>query len=114
MKTTALIAAAALTAAAGFAQAANDNDTTTHRTRPAVVHNDKDVQADKTASGETLGEKTKHAFQTMGQKIRNAGHRIAASTKKDTSKADDTRHASSKDDRRNDTRSMGASRDNTK
>jgi hypothetical protein len=115
MKTTALIAAVALTAAAGFAQAANDTDTTTHRTRPAAMQKDKDVKVektDKTASGETLGEKTKHAFQTMGQKIRSAGHRIAASTKKD--KSDDTRHVARKDDARNDTRSMGASRDTTK
>ncbi len=102
-----------------FAQAATDTDTATHRTRSAVVHKDKDVKvekadkADKTATGETFGEKTKHAFHAMGEKIRNAGHRMSASTKKDKA-SDDTRHASTKDDKRNDTRSMGASRDTTK
>lgn len=113
MKSTALIAAAAL-AAAGLAHAANDTDTTTHRTRPAAVQKDKDLKADRTADGESLGEKTKHALHAMGEKIRSAGHKIASSAKKEEHKADETRQASSKDDHRNDTRSMGASRDRTK
>jgi len=108
MKTSALLAALTLTAAAGVAQAAYDNTTAPHRDRPAATQK-ADAKAEKTASGETFTDKTRHAFHTMGQKIRNAGHKIAASMHKD--KTDDTTHHTAKNDKmdsRSDTHAMGA------
>ena len=122
MKTSALIAALALSAAAGLAQAAVDNADTspTHRgAHPAAVQtdtSDRGTNADTRAGGETFTQKTKHAFHAMGQKIRNAGHRMANATHRD--KGGDTQHASTNTDTRhdvrNDTKSMGASSGDTR
>ncbi|MBG9389596.1 hypothetical protein [Caenimonas aquaedulcis] len=124
MKTTAFIAALSLSAAAGLAHAAAGNNDTTpaHRgSHPAAVQTDKsdrDAKADAKGKGETLTEKTKHAFHTMGQKIRSAGHKIAKPTH--TDKDGDTKRASTNTDRRNDvrnsndTRVMGSSSGDTR
>ena len=68
---------------------------------------DNETNGRHAGSGDTLGNKTKHGAQRIGNAVKNAGHRVADAARGMTHR-DRTQTASSRNDVRNDTRSMGA------
>ncbi len=101
MKIATLVAVVAL--ATGTAFAAGNNSSSDQKAAPS--HESAAAANDNTHSGDGLMDKTKRALHRMGDKIRNATHRVANSGKK--SETDRQAQTSGSD-----TRSMGAAGSN--
>jgi hypothetical protein len=111
MKIPALIAVAALACGSAFAaqpysSGSRDADTEAGRSHSTAVSKDMHA-ADKQASKPNgVVAKTKNAMHRMGDKMRNAGHRVAAKGQPKSTVRDDEKSYS--DPQGADTRAMGA------